>query len=48
MVREELEDWDEIIEVCYRIANDNYGKRIDFLQTLSEALKIAGEFQVGQ
>ena len=48
MVREEFEDWDEIIEICYRIADDNHGRGIDFLQTLSKALKIAGEFQVGQ
>ena len=48
MVREESEDWYEIIEICYRISDDNYGKGIDFLQTLSRALNIAGEFQVGQ
>lgn len=48
MLREEIEDWDEIIEICYRIADDSYGKGIDFLQTLSKALKVAGEFQVGK
>ena len=44
---EGIQNWDEIIDVCYKVADSQVGKGLHFVETLSKALKVAGEYQVG-
>ena len=39
-------DWEEIVDITFKVAQDRIGRKIDFESALSKTLKIEGEYQV--
>ena len=37
---------DEIVDIVYEVAKDQLGRKKNFVEILSKALKVAGEYQV--